>query len=865
VSCLLERRRFYNEVLLSDLIALYQNTGLVVWGQIQGFPGTYQKLLVQADGTVVVTGTATVSGSVDVTDRSSRLLGIVYGSQNQQLLQRALTYDLLVTLRQSGAELSTSNPLFTGIVDASGNRMPSMDVSTRPGYVDVIDRAARLLGVPYGSQAQPLQQKATTYELLTDVIDRANRQLGYIYGSQNQTLQQKATTYELLVDVVDRAARLVGVVYGSQGQQLLQRASTYDLLVTLRQGGSELSTSNPVFAGIVDASGNRLPSMDTAARRGYVTITDGTNTMPTMDTSGRPGYVDMIDRAARLLGHVTVDSLPSISGSVDITDRAARLLGITYGSQSQQLQQRASTYDLIVQLRTAGVEYDARQIRALTSGDVVSAVQSGAWNIGTANVESTNNSSTATLGANGVFTGTADDLQNYVALIVMIYADQASAASGASVQFSEDSTHWDYLETFTVAAGVTRSQIFTRHARYVRMVYTNGATPQGAFRLQTSLLAVAPSPFALALTSSPNTDEHIPLNRSFLVGQYGSAFYNASVSPSGQLFTLAYGSQGQQLQQKATTYELLVDVVDRAARLLGVVYGSQGQQLLQRASTYDLLVTLRQGGSELSTSNPVFAGIVDASGNRLPSMDVAARRGYVTVTDGTNTMPTMDTSTRAGYIDVVDRAGRLLGVVYGSQGQQIQQKATTYELLTDPVDRAARLLGVVYGSQGQQLLQRATTYDLIVQLRSGGSEINPQTIRALTTSDQITPIQTTRTNLTVKPEREDLTSYAALISPNGAGVQLIAGSGSLKIKVKKWGYQSTVAGQHFFYFGTSTTAPTLSATPTAKVFGVQFTAGTYRQTSTDPDVGAAGDGLYFYSANAESNMTVEWQSVQETP
>jgi len=506
VSCLLERRRFYNEVLLSDLIALYQNTGLVVWGQIQGFPGTYQKLLVQADGTVVVTGTATVSGSVDVTDRSSRLLGIVYGSQNQQLLQRALTYDLLVTLRQSGAELSTSNPLFTGIVDASGNRMPSMDVSTRPGYVDVIDRAARLLGVPYGSQAQPLQQKATTYELLTDVIDRANRQLGYIYGSQNQTLQQKATTYELLVDVVDRAARLVGVVYGSQGQQLLQRASTYDLLVTLRQGGSELSTSNPVFAGIVDASGNRLPSMD-----------------------------------------------------------------------------------------------------------------------------------------------------------------------------------------------------------------------------------------------------------------------------------------------------------------------------------------------------------------------VAARRGYVTVTDGTNTMPTMDTSTRAGYIDVVDRAGRLLGVVYGSQGQQIQQKATTYELLTDPVDRAARLLGVVYGSQGQQLLQRATTYDLIVQLRSGGSEINPQTIRALTTSDQITPIQTTRTNLTVKPEREDLTSYAALISPNGAGVQLIAGSGSLKIKVKKWGYQSTVAGQHFFYFGTSTTAPTLSATPTAKVFGVQFTAGTYRQTSTDPDVGAAGDGLYFYSANAESNMTVEWQSVQETP
>lgn len=52
-----------------------------------------------------------------------------------------------------------------------------------------------------------------------------------------------------------------------------------------------------------------------------------------------------------------------ISGTpdVNVTDRAARLLGIIYGSQGQQLLQRAATYDLIVQLRSAGVEIDPRE------------------------------------------------------------------------------------------------------------------------------------------------------------------------------------------------------------------------------------------------------------------------------------------------------------------------------------------------------------------------------------------------------------------------------------------------------------------------------------------------------------------------
>ena len=66
----------------------------------------------------------------------------------------------------------------------------------------------------------------------------------------------------------------------------------------------------------------------------------------------------------------------------------------------------------------------------------------------------------------------------------------------------------------------------------------------------------------------------------------------------------------------------------------------------------------------------------------------------------------------------------------------------TYEIwryvgVSDVSDRAARLLGVIYGSQAQQLLQRAATFDLLIQLRHNGAEVDPRAIRALTSSDVV--------------------------------------------------------------------------------------------------------------------------------
>jgi hypothetical protein len=73
------------------------------------------------------------------------------------------------------------------------------------------------------------------------------------------------------------------------------------------------------------------------------------------------------------VGYASGDlSVPiQVQNAIDIVDRADRLLGKVYGSQSQQLKQRTSTYELIVQLAHAGAEIDPRQTRLLTAADMV--------------------------------------------------------------------------------------------------------------------------------------------------------------------------------------------------------------------------------------------------------------------------------------------------------------------------------------------------------------------------------------------------------------------------------------------------------------------------------------------------------------
>lgn len=100
---------------------------------------------------------------------------------------------------------------------------------------------------------------------------------------------------------------------------------------------------------------------------------------------------------------------------------------------------------------------------------------------------STVNSTAAVLAAAGVFTGTSEDVTHFPYISIAVFADQASATDGLQIQQSSNGTNWDNVDSFTIPASSGKTFTFGRVGRYLRVVYTNGGTLQGAFRLQTLL------------------------------------------------------------------------------------------------------------------------------------------------------------------------------------------------------------------------------------------------------------------------------------------------------------------------------------------------------------------------------------------
>jgi len=444
----------------------------------------------------------------------------------------------------------------------------------------------------------------------------------------------------------------------------------------------------------------------------------------------------------------------SISGSVDISDDWTRLLG-QVDIQRYLGSAMGLANPLHSQIVVSGAVIDPTQIRALTSLDIVTV----------------NN----LLNPHPV-TATDLDIRNLTKTLDELYA---VLRTDAGVAYDARDRNWTISETLTVQATDLdiRNLVKTQDEVY-SVLRTDAGVAYDARQIR-------------ALTSSDVVDVSDDWARQLGLIDV-SRVLGVALSASNPLIAGIYDALGNRMpSMDASTRPGYIDVIDRANRVAGVVYGSEGQPLgqvalgpiygltvypygsqiqglQQRGTSYDLYVALRQAGSELSTSNPIFAGIVDALGNRLPSMDAVARAGFVKVTDGTETLA-IDTSNRA----------------------------------------------------------------------------------------EVTPYQATRSNLNVKSERDSgKTVLGGTYSPSNAGVQVVAPSGSLVPKVFSASYEGAATGIHYLYFGTSTTA-------TTRRFMVRNTSGPIAQSFPHPICGNAGDGIYIFSTNAETNMPVAVEYVLE--
>jgi hypothetical protein len=146
-----------------------------------------------------------------------------------------------------------------------------------------------------------------------------------------------------------------------------------------------------------------------------------------------------------------------------------------------------------------------------------------------------NNSTSTPLGGGAAFTGTATDILDYGIVFVSVYSNVASATDGLSIQQSIDGTNWDHSDVYTVPAGVGKNYSINPHARYVRVVYTNGAGAQGSFRLQTVLKGNS-KPSSHRIQSAISDDDDAELVKSVLTGKDPTGdFVNVGTTVDGFL------------------------------------------------------------------------------------------------------------------------------------------------------------------------------------------------------------------------------------------------------------------------------------------------------------------------------------------
>lgn len=143
----------------------------------------------------------------------------------------------------------------------------------------------------------------------------------------------------------------------------------------------------------------------------------------------------------------------------------------------------------------------------------------------------------AVLGAGGAFTGTGTLTTGYSQLIVAVDTDQPSAATsttGLFVQWSEDNTNWGDADGGSFSSsdsGLGQGYSYPIKRKYYRVVYTNGATPQTYFRLQ-SILKVNTGVgrlIDLIDTIDPNSHAQVIRNRGFGASAYGGGTFNDEV------------------------------------------------------------------------------------------------------------------------------------------------------------------------------------------------------------------------------------------------------------------------------------------------------------------------------------------------
>lgn len=226
----------------------------------------------------------------------------------------------------------------------------------------------------------------------------------------------------------------------------------------------------------------------------------------------------------------------------------------------------------------------------------------------------TNNSTTTLLGSGATFTGTATELLPYKGITVNTFADQSGSLS---VEWSSDGTNWDFIQTFSVSAGVAVSNILTIRSRFFRVVYINGANAQTNFRQEVLL-----HPSAVNLRTTSASSNILSSDEAVIVSAILSAS-NLSGTANGKLKQVNGGLLIS--GEDGTGNGNIISVAMDGSLSLGTVLVTGGIDTSGNAAAFHvnggaLAITVQTVGADSQSNNAL--GVLEAAGGQIVNLSV---------------------------------------------------------------------------------------------------------------------------------------------------------------------------------------------------------------------------------------------------
>ena len=279
--------------------------------------------------------------------------------------------------------------------------------------------------------------------------------------------------------------------------------------------------------------------------------------------------------------------------------------------------------------------------------------------LGSMGVISTVNSSTTVLGNASVFTGTSEDVSNYADIRVSVFADQASATDGLSIQQSSNGTNWDFVDVYSIPASTGKVFDVGVAAQYARVVYTNGVTPNTVFRLQTAYHKSRTKPSSQRPQDARTNDNDMEENLAYGMvyngttwdrqkgdttgGAYVQNKGNITISDSKGfigLVTVVQSSIARTFSGNVTLSDskTFIGLVTVGNTVTVAAHGITGNMTLSNSQNFIGLVTVVQSSAVRSIAGNItlsnsqnFIGLVTV----VQSSAIRSIAGNITITSGT--------------------------------------------------------------------------------------------------------------------------------------------------------------------------------------------------------------------------------------